>query len=86
MCLQALCAKGSQIIQVKSINVENAANELISILCDAHQTARDEMDEDDSDSDEDEGGEWKLVEGEETVRGKWWNKKEKKGLRLAEGV
>ena len=35
--------------------MENAANELISILCDAHQTVRDEMEEED-DSEVDEYG------------------------------
>ena len=41
--------------------MENAANELISILCDANQTTRDEMDEEDSEEDEDaEEGEMKL--------------------------
>ena len=48
---------------MKSINVENAANELISILCDAHQTARDEMEDEDSEADEDDD------EGEGKVKG-----------------
>ena len=41
--------------------MENAANELISILCDAHQTARDEMEDEDSEADDDDD------EGEVTV-------------------
>ena len=36
---QVLCARGAQILQSKSINVEDAANELISMLCDTHQDA-----------------------------------------------
>ena len=43
--------------------MENAANELISILCDAHQTARDEMEDEDSEADEDDD------EGEGKVKG-----------------
>ena len=39
---QMLCARGSQVLQSKSINVEDAANELISMLCDVHE---DELDE-----------------------------------------
>ena len=47
---QALCAKGAQILQSKSVNVEDAANELISMLCDVP----DGEDEEDEDRDEDE--------------------------------
>ena len=31
--LQSLCSKGAQLLQSKSINVEDAANELINMLC-----------------------------------------------------
>ena len=60
---QMLCARGSQILQSKSINVEDAANELISMLCDVHE---DEVDEQ---ADEDEEGE----EAEKEKEGKTCN-------------
>ena len=44
-----LCAKGAAILQSKSINVEDAANELINMLC---ATKDEEEDEDDDDEDE----------------------------------
>ena len=31
--LQTLCSRGAQMLQSKSINVEDAANELINMLC-----------------------------------------------------
>ena len=47
-----LCAKGAQILQSKSINVEDAANELISMLCDVGES---EEGGDDEEKDDTEG-------------------------------
>lgn len=46
LSLQALCARGAQVLQSKSINVEDAANELISMLCDTHDDEERAEDED----------------------------------------
>ena len=49
MCvLQTLCSKGAQALQSKSINVEDAANELINMLCIVEEGG----DEDDADDDD----------------------------------
>ena len=45
-CLQTLCAKGAQTLQSKSVNVEDAANELINMLCDIPDDEDDSMMED----------------------------------------
>ena len=47
-----LCARGSQVLQSKSINVEDAANELISMLCDVHEDELDEEPDEDEEGDE----------------------------------
>ena len=45
-----LCAKGAAILQSKSINVEDAANELINMLC----TTKDEPEEEEDDEDDED--------------------------------
>jgi dynein heavy chain len=50
--LQMLCARGSQTLQSKSVNVEDAANELIEMLCSIEEEPED-ADEKDEDADED---------------------------------
>ncbi len=44
-----LCARGAQVLQSKSINVEDAANELISMLCDIPEEDQEEEEEDSED-------------------------------------
>ena len=53
-----LCARGAQILQSKSINVEDAANELISMLCDVHE--EEEPEEEDEEGKEAEDGKRKV--------------------------
>ena len=52
-----LCTRGSQILQSKSINVEDAVNELISMLCDIHEDEEEEQPEEPEDGEEGEEGE-----------------------------
>ena len=60
---QMLCAKGAAVLQSKSINVEDAANELINMLC----TVKEEEEEEEDDETEEESsrpeGEQQQVEG-----------------------
>ena len=44
VCTQRLCVRGSQILQTKSQTVEEAANELINMLCD-EQSSKEEGEE-----------------------------------------
>ena len=39
---QTLCARGAQTLQSKSVNVEDAANELIEMLCSMHPEEEEE--------------------------------------------
>ena len=50
-----LCAKGAAVLQSKSINVEDAANELINMLCEA--PAEEEEEEEEEGEGEEEGEE-----------------------------
>lgn len=56
-----LCAKGAQTLQTKSQTVEEAANELINMLCDIEppEAAAEEEDEEDAGFDEEEVAEGK---------------------------
>lgn len=45
--LQLLCAKGAQILQTKSVNIEEAANELINMLL--SEEDGEEMEDEDED-------------------------------------
>ena len=58
-----MCTRGAQILQSKSINVEDAANELISMLCDLHEEEEEEPEEPE-DREEGEDGEAKDKEKE----------------------
>ena len=53
-----LCAKAAQILQSKSINVEDAANELINMLCEVsdEEGELEEEEEEDDDRDADDEG------------------------------
>ena len=42
---QALCTKGANILQTKSLVVEEAANELINMLCDMEEEEEEEAKE-----------------------------------------
>ena len=54
--IQMLCARGSQTLQSKSINVEDAANELIEMLCTIESPEEEEDKEDvDEDAEQAEG-------------------------------
>ena len=57
--------KGSQILQNKSVNVEDAANELISMLCDVPDYEEDEVERDEvaEEDEEGDGGAEKEKEG-----------------------
>ena len=46
LLLQMLCAKGAQTLETKSINVEDAVNELINMLLDAAIKEQEEEEED----------------------------------------
>ena len=53
---QTLCNRGAQVLQNKSLNVEDAANELISMLCDIGEEEEEEEEEEEGEEDrEDEG-------------------------------
>ena len=56
---QMLCSKGAQVLQSRSINVEDAANELIDMLC--AEPVQSEGD-DDTDTEDEEAGEGKTDE------------------------
>ena len=55
-CVQMLCAKGANTLQTKSQTVEEAANELINMLCDVEprEAAPEEEEEEDAGFDEEE--------------------------------
>ena len=50
-----LCAKGAAVLQSKSINVEDAANELINMLCTIHDEEEKEQEDEDEDESQQEG-------------------------------
>ena len=56
LCVQMLCAKGANTLQTKSQTVEEAANELINMLCDVEprEAAPEEEEEEDAGFDEEE--------------------------------
>ena len=58
-CGQMLCAKGASMLQTKSQTVEDAANELINMLCNIEppEASVEEEEEEDAGFDEEEAAE-----------------------------
>merc|ERR1712228_816613 len=65
---QKLCAKGAGTLQTKSMTVEEAANELINMLCDVEASGSTEEDMDDEDEEDAGFEEEEAEDGEGSAR------------------